>query len=297
MKQFLKCCTGLILVIIIVLSNSAQDANGQQYYNAGDVNYDGWCNMADVNILAGYLVGNCSGSGFCWDGADCNGSGTVNGLDATCLVSFLGGGGFSPVGVCPAVTKTCDPLEQAEIWLVPVANLNPNRATFSVYVEASADIGALNFSYKYDPLEIASFSTSNHSNVISVIGSDRVFTGGENIRSFIVLCANSGNGVNYPMNTGGTRIFDIIVDRQPGVPNSLLRIVEDPIHGPPYFYFGSGGNCAGEEIICPFVPVCVPGDVNGSGSYNGLDITYGVAYLKGGPGPIAKYFYNVPISW
>jgi hypothetical protein len=30
----------------------------------------------------------------------------------------------------------------------------------------------------------------------------------------------------------------------------------------------------------------VAGDVNGSCNYNGLDITYGVAYFKGGPDPI-----------
>jgi hypothetical protein len=32
--------------------------------------------------------------------------------------------------------------------------------------------------------------------------------------------------------------------------------------------------------------VYVVGDVNGSDSYNGLDITYSVAYLKGGPAPM-----------
>ena len=34
-------------------------------------------------------------------------------------------------------------------------------------------------------------------------------------------------------------------------------------------------------------PSCgyIIGDVNGTGSYNGLDITYGVAYLKGGDAP------------
>jgi hypothetical protein len=30
----------------------------------------------------------------------------------------------------------------------------------------------------------------------------------------------------------------------------------------------------------------VPGDVNGSDSYNGLDITYGVAFFKGGADPM-----------
>ena len=44
------------------------------------------------------------------------------------------------------------------------------------------------------------------------------------------------------------------------------------------FWVGAGG--AG--------PACdyAVGDVNGNGSYNGLDITYGVTYLKGGPPPL-----------
>ena len=33
----------------------------------------------------------------------------------------------------------------------------------------------------------------------------------------------------------------------------------------------------------------VPGDVNGSDSYNGLDIIYGVNYFKGGPEPLCPY--------
>ena len=50
----------------------------------------------------------------------------------------------------------------------------------------------------------------------------------------------------------------------------------------------------GAEPICAFgtcpVPPCDAffycGDVNNSCSYNGLDITYGVAYFKGGPAPM-----------
>lgn len=33
----------------------------------------------------------------------------------------------------------------------------------------------------------------------------------------------------------------------------------------------------------------VVGDVNGSSSYNGLDITYGVAFFKGGPDPMCPF--------
>lgn len=38
-------------------------------------------------------------------------------------------------------------------------------------------------------------------------------------------------------------------------------------------------------------PACdyVVGDVNGSDSFNGLDITYGVAFFKGGPDPMCPF--------
>ncbi|UCE66827.1 MAG: hypothetical protein JSU85_02115 [Candidatus Zixiibacteriota bacterium] len=44
-------------------------------------------------------------------------------------------------------------------------------------------------------------------------------------------------------------------------------------------------NCDDHPCVlagCPYVP----GDVNGSNNYNGLDITYGVAYFKGGNAPL-----------
>ena len=48
----------------------------------------------------------------------------------------------------------------------------------------------------------------------------------------------------------------------------------------------AGLNCT--DNPCPSGGGCdyVPGDVNGSDSYNGLDITYGVAFFKGGAGPL-----------
>ena len=52
---------------------------------------------------------------------------------------------------------------------------------------------------------------------------------------------------------------------------------------------GEGGSDIGAYGIgCSFRPDCiyVAGDVNNSSSYNGLDITYGVAYFKGGNYPL-----------
>jgi hypothetical protein len=286
-----------ILFILFGSICGVQVCPAQQYFQSGDINYDGWCNMADLNVLVGMFAGTCDSLGLCMAGADGNGDGTVNGLDLAYFTAFFNGGP-APLGVCPTVTKTCNPAEQAEIWLLPVINPDSDQATFSVYVEASTDIGALNFSYKYDPLRIASFSTANHANVHNVKVLDRAFTGGDNICAFLVQCADNGFGQSYPMGIGGTRIFDIIIDRQHGTPSPLLRIVEDPYHGPPYFYFGMGADCAGEDVICPFVPIIYPCDANNNGNCNGLDVTYLVSYFKGGSqAPGAEYFYDVPVSW
>ncbi|UCE66786.1 MAG: hypothetical protein JSU85_01890 [Candidatus Zixiibacteriota bacterium] len=41
----------------------------------------------------------------------------------------------------------------------------------------------------------------------------------------------------------------------------------------------------------------VTGDVNGSDSYNGLDITYGVNFFKGGPDPLCEDCPLCPGWW
>ncbi|UCC80235.1 MAG: hypothetical protein JSW64_02425 [Candidatus Zixiibacteriota bacterium] len=297
MRQFQKYCTGLILGFFLISLHGAQDAYCQQYYKLGDASHDGWCNMADIVVLTRWISG-CTGPNFCPEGADANGSGTVNGLDLTYLISFLIYGGPSPIRLCPDVIVTCDNNEQAEIWLIPVTNSNSDQATFEVYIEASSDVYAINFTFKYDPADIAGFSFGNLGSNVFVSASERSFVGGENIVAFLIDPGSPANGGSYPMGIGGTRIFDITVDAQQGAPNSLLRIVEDPIHGPPYFYFASSGNCAGDDIICPFSPTILPCDANNSGDCNGLDVTYLVNYFKGiGPGPTGKYFYNVPVWW
>ena len=54
------------------------------------------------------------------------------------------------------------------------------------------------------------------------------------------------------------------------------------------FWAGPGGGTGGG---CEYIV----GDVNGSDNYNGLDITYGVAFLKGGPDPICP-FGSCPVA-
>jgi hypothetical protein len=101
-----------------------------------------------------------------------------------------------------------------------------------------------------------------------------------NYTSTVAIYLNDGNGVpgpptTYSNNGGGSGIFAADLDSD-GRQELIVR--DDPISDPDrlFFYWNEGP------------PPCnyVVGDVNGSDSYNGLDITYGVNYLKGiGPPP------------
>jgi hypothetical protein len=299
MKKYFIKCIGTAVVILLAFIGITGDGYCQLYHSNGDITHDGWCNMADLLVLTRYFYG-CTSSNFCIDGGDVNGSGTVNGLDIPPLFNFLNGTGFVPIGVCPDVIVTCDINEQAEIWLEPVNNPNPDEATFSVFVEASSNVFALNFSYKYDPNDVSTFSVSNiHADVSDIFVTQRSVIAGVDVAAFLIDTHGSWNGASFPMGTGGTNIFDITLSRQTGSPNStLLRILEDPIHGPPYFYFAAAGNCIGDDIICPLTPLILPCDANNSGGCNGLDVTFLVSYFKGqNSGPIVGYFYNVPVWW
>ena len=296
MRKSLRFSSGVVLVPLLLLFFNLRDTNCQQYYRLGDASHDGWCNMADVVTLVNWSRGYTSPN-FCPEGADANGSGNVAPNDVTYLLDFFQGGS-PPIGLCLDVTVACDINEQAGIWLIPVADSNPDQANFSVYIEASNDVYAINFAYKFDPGEIADISAGNLRPDVYLIVRERAFIGGDSIVTFLIDPNTPAYGGSFPMGIGGTRIFDITVERQQGAPNSLLRIVEDPIHGPPYFYFGPPGSYMGDNIICPLSPDILPCDANNSGGCNGLDVTYLVNYFKGvGPAPTGKYFYNVPVWW
>lgn len=53
------------------------------------------------------------------------------------------------------------------------------------------------------------------------------------------------------------------------------------------------------DVVLTFQSQCdyMTGDVNGSWSYNGLDVTYLIGYFKGGPGPIYCYCECTPGDW
>ncbi len=99
-------------------------------------------------------------------------------------------------------------------------------------------------------------------------------------QSVVEIYANDGNGilslpVSYSGNGGGGGMFatDFDNDGDPDIAVRDSRLI-DPDHI--FFYWNEG------PLPCAYIV----GDVNNSGSYNGLDVTYGVAYFKGGPDPI-----------
>ena len=55
----------------------------------------------------------------------------------------------------------------------------------------------------------------------------------------------------------------------------------------------SEGSCTDFSISAQYII----GDVNGSGAFNGLDVTYGVSFFKGGPAPVLECECVLGNSW
>jgi len=286
----------LALAFLTVILLHSGPTFSQTFYNLGDANSDGWCNFADVYAITGYFQGDFCGN-FCITGADANGNGIVNAIDVTYLVAFLRGGGAAPIGSCPCPVMTCDPNETAYIELAQYPDANPVTATFRVTISSSALLSNLNFSIIYDPAQITGFSANNvlapNNVIISAI--PRLYVTPYEIVAITFDCFTSGVGGSFPTPTA---VFDLEITSVPQLPDIALKIVEnDPIYGPPRFFFGETGMSFGCGSIFPFTPWQWLGDVNGSGSVNGIDITFLLNYLKGGAKPIGKYFWNLPCDW
>ncbi len=85
------------LIVHLNLEVLPDDITGTNSY--GDVNYDGWCNWADLWYLQDYLMG--TGPAPCMPAADMNGNGPVDTIDLVYLVAYLSGIGSAPVNACP----------------------------------------------------------------------------------------------------------------------------------------------------------------------------------------------------
>ena len=81
-----------------------------------------------------------------------------------------------------------------------------------------------------------------------------------------VIASGGGEMSSPSYNINGTIGQPIV-----GTSSSASYIIESG------FWVGAGAAGGCDYVV---------GDVNGSGNYNGLDVTYGVAYLKGGNAPL-----------
>jgi hypothetical protein len=112
------------------------------YFPWGDINGDGWCNIADLATME------CAGAiRACPNAADINGDGYISGSDVTALVRFFHGTGPAPAVACSsyAPCELCD--ESAIVWLgTPVYNEAGTAATIPLYIaSATAEISAFSF--------------------------------------------------------------------------------------------------------------------------------------------------------
>jgi hypothetical protein len=283
-----------VFLLMLLLAPSAL-----AYYPWGDVNGDGWCNIADLATLNCFFRG--LGIVPCLSGADVNGSGVVNGIDATYLASFLTGGA-APIGECTdyAPCEECD--EEAIIWLgTPVYSLSFMTAAIPMYIaNASSAISAYHFALKYDPAYVSSISIT-----LAVPGtvytSDRLFCAATGERLFTVGYVELAtcNGTNFSAPPPMTKFLDIVVNCGT-TRNTMFNLCitdEDSIGGPARMYMpmnsADNGKCFSSR--CRFM---VAGDANGEEIYSGADITYGVRALKAiGPPPVLLNCCCIPLKF
>ncbi|UCC81070.1 MAG: VCBS repeat-containing protein, partial [Candidatus Zixiibacteriota bacterium] len=95
----------------------------------------------------------------------------------------------------------------------------------------------------------------------------------------VSVLLNNGDGtfadsVNYAAGDGPASVFAADLDADGDLDLATANLESDNI-----------SVLLNENAGCDYVT----GDVNGSDSYNGLDITYGVAFFKGGSDPMCPY--------
>jgi hypothetical protein len=283
-----------IFLLMLLLGPSAM-----AYYPWGDANGDGWCNVADLITLNCYFRG--LGIIPCLSGADVNGSGAVNGIDATYLASFLIGGP-APIGECTdyAPCEECD--EEAIIWLgTPAYNSAITTSTIPMYIaNATSNISAYHFALRYDPAYVSSISIT-----LAVPGavytSDRLLCTATGERIFTVGYVEMAtcNGTNFSAPPPLTKFLDIVVNCG-ATRNAMFNLCitdEDSIGGPARVYMPmnspDNGKCFSTR--CRFM---VAGDANGDENFSGSDITYGVRALKAScPPPVSLNFCCIPLKF
>jgi len=110
----------------------AQDNMGGQYHY-GDVNYDGWCNEADVQYLREYLLGVVTDP--CMPAADMNDDTFVNMYDIMYLIDFLRGSGPPPVNACSGISNLPMHIPEQQVYLPHSYGSRDEWVTIPVFVK------------------------------------------------------------------------------------------------------------------------------------------------------------------
>lgn len=273
----------------------------QLYHLNGDANSDGWCNFADAVAIQDYLRGVTPCPNFSFSGADADGNAIVNGIDVTRLISYVKGFAALPVGASTCPIITCDVDQTAQINRIELREIpdgNPLTASYKVSIITSAAISVANFSFQYERGYIAQFAPANIQNAnysVHFNTINRTFSGSQDIMAVTFYCYTGGSGFSFPTLTW---VFDLVLTKLGGPPVVNIKVVEnDPIYGPPRFFFGTPGNNMSCGLIFPSSPLQLVGDVNCNDVVNGIDLTSLLNYFKGGSNPIGKWFWNLPVNW
>ncbi|MCD6162072.1 MAG: dockerin type I repeat-containing protein [candidate division Zixibacteria bacterium] len=121
-----------VISLPVNLFVNMDNVGGQYHY--GDVNYDGWCNEADLDYLIDYLWGVSNYP--CWPASDMNGDGYVLATDATYLTNFLRGDGPAPVNACDSVTNFPMHGPDRQVYMPASSGSRGEWVTVPVYVQA-----------------------------------------------------------------------------------------------------------------------------------------------------------------
>ena len=255
--------------------------------------------------------------------ADVNGSCTINAADVTRLITYFKG--FSLLTYCPGCEPIMPAYENPDRPIIAadpgspdsikIGNLSgsfifaqPGETIFiPVWAKNDEPVGALNISMATDNIYI---SQRDAGNVYGTLTSwdDNTFLTPENDQPLpgfttqALLCfSDVSGGSNPPLNTAGS--YELIADFGITISSDPANIGDttEIILG---FQPRLGGvSMCDEEGDAEWIPVfqiipiiigdlsgactVTPGDANGSGELNGLDIQYSVNYLKtvGAPPP------------
>ncbi|MCP4581421.1 MAG: hypothetical protein GY839_07360 [candidate division Zixibacteria bacterium] len=289
------------VLIFLVLA-----ANGYCDYRRGDVNNDGWCNVADLNALVCYFREVTTLQ--CMDAADIDGNGYVLGSDVTRLANFFRGIPPEPVHACPLDVAPCEDFSIKPVLYFGPASFTGNVCTLPVFMSAPiaplTEVTSFHFSYYYDPLVFAPGSFTATALIGEASCGERAFPAsyGPQPDEIVFFAWRAGTMCeSHPIGIR-THVFDIEVTMVSPIPTGntyyLCILDEDPIMGQTRFYLDiTGGGQVSDDCLPVYCPAYITGDVNGDLVLIGADVTRLVNYFRGLADILSTDYYCTRVKW